>query len=209
MKKQTTKTIACVIAGLTLSACVGSVNVPSDESDDTSRDVESGEASGAITLNDLKDAGTLYGRRRAVFIYDTSQPTWTGLCFDTQFCVAYYPNRIDITPLADNTGTATYSGSIHLQFINRNNTTTDRVTDATFKVNFDENKILYDGTISDFSLKVRADFTPRGLITGTLSLDRDDSSLLGVIGQNEMVGSFTTSMTSNVSFAGGFTASRD
>ncbi len=35
MKNKTTKTIACVIAGLTLSACVGSVNLPTETESET------------------------------------------------------------------------------------------------------------------------------------------------------------------------------
>ena len=209
MKNKTTKTIACVIASLTLSACVGSVNVPSDESDNANRDAESGSANRAITANDLQRAGDARnGGRSYIFLNDSSQQSWTGTCV-LEICSARYPNTIGITPLADNTGTATYSGSIHVQFINQLGGTTDRTAGAKFKINFDENKVLYDGTIGELSLKVRADFTSRGLITGTLSLDRNDSYLLGVIGQNEMAGSFTTSTTSNADFAGGFTASRD
>ncbi len=215
MINKTIKTIAYLLAGLTLSACVGSVNVPSNDSDNASRAAESGGASGAITIDDLQTASnSLFNKNdegnHYSFTNDLSQQSWTGLCTGTGACKAYYPNTIDITPLADNTGTATYSGSIHLQFNNLLDTTTDRVTNATFKVNFDEHEILYDGTIGDFSLQVRADFTPRGLITGTLSLDRDDSYLLGVIGQTEMVGSFVAPFNfKNGSFAGGFTASRD
>ncbi len=208
MINKTTKTIACVIAGLTLSACVGSVNVPSDESDDASRTAQSSGASGAITIKEFtREANSISG---SIFLNDPSRQSWTGRCLIVgRLCSAYYPNTIGITPLADNTGTATYSGSIHLQFVNRNNAISKRATDATFKVNFDENRVLYDGTIGDFSLQIRADFTPRGLITGTLSLDRNDSYLLGVIGQTEMAGSFTTSSRPSVGFAGGFTASRD
>ena len=199
MKNKTIKTLAYLLAGLSLSACAGA---GADETATT------GEAGEAITVDDLEAVETPLSTNGVGYNFlSSSSQSWTGGCLGN--CVAFYPDVIGITPLADNTGTATYSGSVHVQFNNRLGTTTDRVTDATFKVNFDENEILYDGTIGNLALQIRADFTPRGLITGTLSLDRNDSYLLGVIGQTEMAGAFTTRTTSDVGFAGGFTASRD
>ncbi len=199
MKNKITKTITCLLAGLTLSACAGAGETAT-----------TGEAGEAITADDLEAAETPLSTNGVGYNFGrTSTESWSGGCLG--FCTAFYPDVVDIAPLADNTGTANYSGSIHLTYVSNAGIFSNPriVTDATFKVNFDENEILYDGTISNFSLKVRADFTPRGLITGTLSLDRNDSYLLGVIGQTEMAGSFTTHRNSDVNFAGGFTASRD
>ncbi len=208
MKNKTIKTITCLLAGLTLSACAGA---------GAGETATTGEAGEAITADDLQVAsGALVvndGDGVYAFANDRSRQSWRGLCAAND-CNAYYPDTIDITPLADNSGRATYTGTINLEYLNNAGGTTERVIDAIFKVNFDDSEILYDGKVSELiAIKMRADFTPRGLITGTLSLNQNEGAILGVIGQTEMAGSFTTPFgrekPGHVDFAGGFTASRD
>ena len=205
---------------LTLTACTGAVQItkPATSSTDKLGTVKTVvETDNTVPKTFVPEA--IHFEARRMLLSEPSylitsrqdQTSWSGRCEIRELgCTANYPHIISITPLADNVGKTTYTGTINLEFFNAFNTSTKEVIDATFKVNFDDNSILLDSRVnSHMSLSMRTNFTSRGIITGTTSLNQNEGATLGIIGQTEMVGLFLTSRNSDVGFAGSFTASHD
>ena len=198
MKNKTTKTIACLLAGLTLSACVGSVNVPSNAEDETKMD-EANQPSGRLTLADFPAHPNNQFRQGN---------TLTTSCGITLGCSGVYPVDIDIVPLSNNEGRATYTGTIRVSL--KPTLITRQVNfsaEAEFKVDFNEKNIRYAGIIGGSATSIKATFNPRGQITGSFELGDTQSDLIGLIGQTEMIGVFAGGDSTTLS--GGFTALRE
>ena len=142
------------------------------------------------------------------------QKTLHSNCFNGQGggCFIVIPEVINIKPLNDtNTGTATYAGSISLQFYSntQNNIYNAPLTqDIDIIADFGDNTLSYSGNLgsSDNPFNINGNFTDRGILTGTVDFRSSETMLYGLIGQDEMIGVFAAE---SGGFAGGFTATRE
>ncbi len=138
-------------------------------------------------------------------------------------CYVHIPNIISIKPLNDaNTGTATYAGSVVLQHLDNHfspNCNRDRcrynykrslTKNIDIIADFGNNTLSYSGDwgSSDTAFNINGNFTDRGILTGTVNFNTTEAPLIGLIGQDEAIGVFSTG-NSNKKFAGGFTATRE
>ena len=213
MKNKTTKTIACVLAGLTLSACVGSVNVPAGTGDSVKEGGAVKRSTARLTFADLParpnnnfDSIDDDSPKGSCVGSGSSNP----VSFSNLRCFGEYPTDIDIAPLNDNnSGIATYSGNVSVSAYNPNNYAKDITEPMKLIVNFDDNTLIYLGTIQSIALNINGDFTDRGIITGTVELGQRNGQLIGLIGQNEAIGVFASDgKNDNGDFGGGFTVYR-
>ncbi len=210
MKNKTTKTIACVIAGLTLSACVGSVNVPAGTGDSVKEGGAVKRSTAQLTFADLP------ARPNNNFdSIDDDSPT--GSCvgsgssnpvsFSNRRCFGEYPTNIDIAPLNDNNnGISTYAGSVSVSYYNTSYYVRDITENIDIIVNFDNKTLRYSGQVASNSFSINGSFTDRGIITGSVDFG-DTGDLIGLIGQNEAIGVFSSGST-GIRFGGGFTVYR-
>ncbi len=136
----------------------------------------------------------------------------TGFC-EARGCTAQIPSIINIKPLNDtNTGTATYAGSVSLQYYaNRRNA--PLVKNIDIIADFNNKTLTYSGNLgvnNQFDFSINGIFTDRGLIHGLVSFDSKEIQLDGLIGQDEAIGFFGRGFidTETNAFAGGFTATR-
>ncbi len=205
MKNQTTKTIACVITGLTLTACVGSI----DASGNTSTNPKT-EQKTEPTLHRLP---FVFGNTALLGLAGTDYRLSCNGYLGDRFlgCTIFYDNEEMLIPLTDNEGKATYSGTINYSFRGRSRTTSHRSAEAEFKVNFTQKTITYNGTIPNgignpSTGSMDAKYNSRGQITGIVRIANSESDISGVIGASKMLGYFANE--DNL-YAGGFRASRD
>ncbi len=127
------------------------------------------------------------------------------------YCSGGIPSDIDIKPLNNtNIGTATYAGSVSLEytgrFISSSRFFTRHVVDnksIALMVNFDDKTLTYSGWVDSNTFTINGNFTDRGQITGTANFKNIKAPLIGLIGQDEAIGVFASE-----SIAGGFTATR-
>ena len=158
-----------------------------------------------------------------------------GSCYGTYgtlhySCYVVVPESINIKPLNNtNTGTAIYAGSVVAQHAANNRTGCRQGTDRCFYnyhsnitkdidiiVDFDNNTLSYSGDLTLDNLNPRkthvfninGNFTDRGILTGTVDFNTAETPLIGLIGQDEVIGVFASSYENQDSFAGGFTATR-
>ncbi len=180
MKNKTTKTIACVIVGLTLSACM--------------KEPEN------VTYENVPNKGILNSNSV------TSGQDYEISCFFTP-CVAGISTAINIKPLKDTAGTAIYSGALDAQRAIGSQFQTYS-GDIDIRVDFSAKTFRESATIragiTSHSFRMNGIFTDNGGITGTATISSTTAPLTGVIGATQMIGVFRSD-----TMAGGFTAFRE
>ncbi len=156
------------------------------------------------------------GYRRFVFTSDDIPIAPSDCRYNPHSCTVYIPNGIDIKPLNNtNTGTATYTGQVSVQYAaNRNsrfeyNRPLNQNIDII--VNFDNKTLSYSGNFRNgYSFNINGNFTDRGILTGTADFRSNETKLYGLIGQDKAIGVFSKASDDIESaFAGGFTATRE
>ncbi len=162
MINQTTKTIACLLAGLALSACM-----------------EKKEAN--LTSADYPDHPNTY------FMQGNDLG---GDCFTNLRCVAFYPSNIDIAPLTDTSGRAIYSGTISGTYDIGNNRKQSYAQEANFQVDFGARTVRYQGIIEGGDVNVTATYNARGMMTGSYRTGNRPGRIIGLVGETELIGSF-------------------
>ncbi len=206
MKNKTTKTIACVITGLTLTACVGSI----DASGNTSTNPKT-EQKTEPTLHLLPRVS---GNTALLGLPDYDYALICNGVLAGRFlgCTIFYDSDEMLIPLTDNEGKATYSGTINYSFYSTvGRRQADRSAEAEFKVNFTQKTITYNGTIPNgignpSTGSMDAKYNSKGQITGIVRIANAEADISGVIGASKMLGYFANE--DNL-YAGGFRASRD
>ena len=173
MINQTTKTIACLLAGLALSACM--------------------EKEANLTTADYPNHPNRY-------FQEGTGEVLGGQCF-TQGCFAYYPSNIDIAPLTDTSGRATYSGTIQGAYLISNTQYDTYAQEASFQVDFGARTVRYQGVITGISTNVSATYNSRGVMTGSYRVGSRPGRIIGLVGETELLGSFALD---NGDSAGGF-----
>ncbi len=203
MINKTTKTMACVIAGLTLTACVGSIDASGNTS--TNPKTEQKTEPTLHTLPRVSGNTALLGGAGADYLLSCTSIRSFG-------CLIFYDNEEMLIPLTDNEGKATYSGTINYSFYSTvGRRQTNRSAEAEFKVNFTQKTITYNGTIQNgignpSTGSMDAKYNSTGQITGIVEIDNSAADISGVIGASKMLGYFANE---DNHYAGGFTASRD
>ncbi len=203
MKNKTIKAIACVIAGLTLTACVGSIDASGNTS--TNPKIEQNTEPTLHILPRVSGNKSLLGRAGADYLLSCTGIRSVG-------CLIFYDNEEMLIPLTDNEGKATYSGTINYSFYSTvGRRQTNRSAEAEFKVNFTQKTITYNGTIQNgignpSTGSMDAKYNSKGQITGIVEIDNTAADISGVIGASKMLGYFAND---DNHYAGGFTASRD
>ncbi len=205
MKNKTIKTIACVIAGLTLTACVGAVTVPTDTEKTTDREtraidpvpsapqIDVGKGYYIGTLTSSRSAfGNVSGFRIDVDFDNrtlrggesSSTPARSG----SSFGGSGYRTQAEFNAacgIAINSGRADF------------NTGSSCITSARKAVNY--------------NLEVSGNFTDKGVISGTVNYERcapscprfgDTANLTGTVSKQRIIGRFSGD------FSGGFTVNR-
>ena len=142
-------------------------------------------------------------------------------------CYGLIPSVINIKPLNNtNTGMATYAGRIHATTPTDNSRTytgnNHARQDIDINVNFDDKTLSSSGDwrlgfTSSFS--INGNFTDRGQITGSVEFRFLTAPLIGLIGQDELIGVFATADPPTTNgrfnsdrfkvFSGGFKATRE
>ena len=159
-------------------------------------------------------------------------PLNSGAYFDSTNDIApyarcYFPNgnyrcgfyvpQVNIKPLNNtNTGTATYAGSVSVQYATNHH---GQARNAHYKpaltqnidiiVNFGDKTLSYSGNLEYNPFRINGNFTDRGILTGTVSFNTNEAPLYGLIGQDETIGVFSNVSRGVGSFAGGFIATRE
>ena len=136
-------------------------------------------------------------------------------------CHGNIPSIIDIKPLNNtNTGTATYTGSVSLQYPAFFSSGSNITKNIDIRVNFYNKTLTYDGildSVYNYTFSINGNFTDRGQITGSVKFRTAEGDLIGLIGQNEAIGVFTgrrynkgLGVTArNRAFGGGFRVFRE
>ena len=161
MKNKTTKTIACLLAGLTLSACM--------------------EKDKNLTTADYPDhPNRQFAEGNALY----------ADCFSDANCIAFYPSNINIAPLTDTNGRAVYRGTISGAYF-VNSTQYDTYSQqASFHVNFGARTVSYQGVIAGSDVDVTATYNARGIMTGSYRTGSRPGRIIGLVGETELIGSF-------------------
>ncbi len=131
-------------------------------------------------------------------------------------CHGQIPSTINIKPLNNtNEGMTTYTGEINVVYINFG--VIYRLTkNIGIEVNFDNSTLSYygniDGVYSKY-LDMDGSFTDRGILTGTVNFYGSlEAPLIGLIGQDEAIGVFSTEQgkdSASSKFGGGFRVLRE
>ncbi len=156
------KTIACLLAGLALSACM--------------------EKEANLTTADYPNHPNRY-------FQEGSGEVLGGQCF-TQGCFAYYPSNIDIKPLSDTSGRATYRGTIQGAYLISSTQYDTYSQEASFQVDFGARTMRYQGVVAGSTTNVVANYNARGVMTGTYYTGDRPGRIIGLIGETELLGSF-------------------
>ncbi len=251
MQNKIIKIIAFILAGLTLSACLGGITLPTitgtarfaaTEEREVAKNEAVTERLKNLTREDLPeipdtemvksqtqedsseipDTGTVTNLTLAdlpkipaiaSIINGSSFPQYStdspnGVCLENpDICLGVIPTAIDIKPLiGNNAGMATYRGTLNMSYLgtSRAITITNEAIDIT--VDFDSDRLLHNGLIEGNSFSINGNFDARGKITGTVSLESSQGSLIGLIGQTKMIGIFGENDRNW--YGGGFTANR-
>ncbi len=201
---------------LTMTACVGSVNVPSSDTGGASGEADAKESAKKTRLVRPLTLADLPAHPNDNFI-STSDNSPSGSCvqsvathYSRQRCEGKIPSTINIAPLNDsNTGIATYSGSVSVNYYKGRSDALDGAGKIDVTVNFSNNTLRYAGVIEKNAFNINGSFTDRGVITGSVNFGGSgDAPLIGLIGQNEAMGVFASG-TPRGQYAGGFTLLRD
>ncbi len=130
-------------------------------------------------------------------------------------CLGLTPDDIGVQPLNNtNTGTATYAGTVSLEFVSDSNVI-NKINNKSIDIiaNFGNNTLSYSGNLSPSSnpFNINGNFTDRGILTGTVNLNGTEAPLVGLIGQIEIIGIFSNhrGYYYDSPFGGGFTATRE
>ncbi len=128
-------------------------------------------------------------------------------------CYGLYPTNIDIKPLNENnTGIATYTGSVSLRFWQvsgySNRGGRHATTYINLTVNFGNKRLSYSGRVGSKNFSINGSFTDRGQIAGSVNFDGNDGDLIGLIGQDKAIGVFSSNGRWK-RFGGGFEATRE
>lgn len=205
MKNKTIKTIACVLAGLTLTACGGETN-EANAGDSLLKEFPS--------IETLLDDNTRHG-----FFSPEGSPT--NIDYELRVEQNKYDRslnnvyagifkNVDVGErLERQTGTAIWKADIETL----RNTARNTYTNRNFRINFGARTIKFND--SDFDVDLS--YTEEGIISGDITvtlfvsgfeLPQSSSNVYGLIGQDKAVGIFTASETGLLAdLAGGFVAS--
>ncbi|MCA8835305.1 MAG: hypothetical protein K8953_09495 [Proteobacteria bacterium] len=206
MINKTIKTLACLLAGLTLTACVGAVTVPTDTEKTTERETRA--------IDPVPSAPQI----------DVGRGYYIGTLTSNQSNFRNVKNfRIDVD--FDNrtlTGGESVKQPARSQIIDRGApfaTTADRNFACLVQRNTDSRTytdsrgrcITPSRPAYDYNLEVSGTFTPRGVISGTVDYEActptcprfpDRSNLTGTVSKQRIIGRFSGD------FTGGFTVNR-
>ncbi len=161
MMKNQTKIIACVLAGLTLSACM--------------------KKEANLTSADYPDHPNRYFQEGNMLYAD---------CFIDTGCIAFYPSNINIAPLTDTSGRAIYRGTISGAYNTGFTPKNTYAQEASFQVDFGARTVRYQGVITGISTNVSATYNARGVMTGSYTAGDRPGRIIGLIGETELLGSF-------------------
>ena len=211
MKNKTTKTIACLLAGLTLSAC-GTLAVKdptNSQEDDNSQQTSTRQ--GTTNKPDVT-ARILSGNN---YVGSAGNGTYSYSC-EGRICTSGISSSIRIRPVQDTSGVATYSGSVSARTytgrrFNPGRPETYRYTyfydnhsgNVNIRVDFSSNTIGASSTISGSTFNLSGRFSPSGSVSGTASVGQETGRLIGIIGQTRLIGAF-----SGADISGGFNTYR-
>ena len=204
MKKQT-KIIACLLAGLTLTACVGSVNVPADTEKTAERE--------ARAIDPVPSAPQIdVGRGYYIGTLTSSQSVFKNV---TDFRIDVDFDNRTLTGGDSYTRSATPASSFS---VNGYRTRADfnyacGIAINTAKADFNTGSRCVKSArpATEQILELTGTFTPRGVISGSVSYEYcaptcprfgDTANLTGTINKQRIVGRFSGD------FSGGFTVNR-
>ena len=207
MKNKTIKTIACVIAGLTLTACVGAVNVPPKDAD---TETETREAEVMDKIPDLPQIDV--GRGYYIGTLTSSRSTF-GF-------VRAFRIDVDFDNRTLNGGESRSTPSSRGSSFGTSRYRTQGDFNVACAIQKNRDGISYrSGNLCitparqavNYNLGVSGSFTDNGVISGTVNYERcaptcprfgDTANLTGMIDKQKIVGSFSGD------FSGGFTVNR-
>ncbi len=182
MKNKTTKTIACVIAGLSLSVITGCMK------------------------NNNVTYEVIEGRDNLNFEGAISPSQGYAVNCDSYPCRTGISRAISIKPITDTTGTAIYSGTLNWRVFNNS-----ELHDIDIHVNFASTQWWLTETVytdvGDYSVRMNGRFDSRGAIFGDARIGNTANAgqgstptfITGIIGATEMIGVFNLEAA-----AGGF-----
>ncbi len=213
MKNKTTKTIACLLAGLTLSAC-GTLAVKdpaNSQEDDNSQQTSTRQ--GTTSKPDVT-ARILSGNN---YVAGDGNGTYSYSC-EGRNCNSGISSSIRIRPVQDTSGVATYSGAVSARTFVRTDTryrlgfgtTSTHIYDnhsgnVNIRVDFSSKTIGASTTISGSTFSLNGRFNPNGSVSGTASIGQSSGRLIGLIGQTRLIGTFKGY---DRNFSGGFNTYR-
>ena len=207
--KNKTKIIACVIAGLTLTACVGAVNVPPKDAD-TETETETREAEVMDKIPDLPQIDV--GRAYYIGTLRTSLSVFGR--------VAGFRIDVDFDNRTLNGGKSSSISGVRGSSFGTSRYRTQGDFNVACAIQKNRDGISYrSGNLcitparqaANYNLEILGSFTDKGVISGTVDYERcaptcprfgDTANLTGMIDKQKIVGSFAGD------FSGGFTVNR-
>ncbi len=211
--KNKTKIIACVLAGLTLSACGTLAVKDPTNSQENDNSQQTSTRQGTTNKPDVT-ARILSGNN---YVARDGNGTYSYSC-ETHICTSGISSSIRIRPLQDTNGVATYSGSVSARTytgrrFNPGRPEAYRYTylydnhsgNVNIRVDFSSKTIGASSTISGSTFSLNGRFNTNGSVSGTASVGQKSGRLIGLIGQTRLIGSF---QGYDRNFSGGFNTYR-
>ncbi len=206
MKNKTTKTIACLLAGLTLTACVGAVTVPTDTEKTTDRETRAIDPVPSAPQIDVGRGYYIGTLTSSISAFNSVDEFRIDVDFDNRTLNGGESVRRSARGTIISQGAPFATGADRrVACAIQGNTYPGTYTDSSGRC------ISPPRPAANYNLEVSGRFTQNGVISGTVDYESctptcprfpDRSNLTGTVSKQRIIGKFSGD------FSGGFTVNR-